>query len=61
MTCFCAVVSLSEGVARLAVMVDAISIQRQGEDPGRAVINVENSDRLIMYAADTVPIMTVVN
>lgn len=41
--------------------VNAISTQRQGEDPGRAVINVENSDRLIMYAADTVPITTVVN
>lgn len=41
--------------------VNATNIQRQGEDRGRAVIEVENSDRLIMYAAGTVLIMTVVN
>lgn len=41
--------------------VNATNIQRQSEDRGRAVIEVENSDRLIMYAAGSVLIMTVVN
>lgn len=41
-----------------AVKVNAISIQRQGEDHGGAVVNVENSDESIMYAADTLAIMT---
>lgn len=34
--------------------------QRRDENQGHAVINVENSDRLIMYAADTVSIIIVV-
>lgn len=36
--------------------MNSACIQRQGEDLGCVVIIVENTDGLIMYAADTVPI-----
>lgn len=53
-------------VSHVSSKVNATSAQSRDEDREggagcHAVINVENSDQLIMYAADTVSIMTVVN